>query len=563
MDRTPVFAYGERALRMLVAVACLGALALGVGGCRRTQVPQAPVLNGNAPNAIPGHYLVIFKDGSSSESIEAAKALARGLGATVRFTYTAALKGFSAELPPPALAAVRALPDVAYLEADKRHEYQTSLSQPPTPATPPDTGLDRIDRRLPPLNQTYTYSETGAGVHVYVIDSGIRVSHSEFGGRATADFTVATNHDDCRGHGTHVAAIIGGQTSGVAKGVRIHAVKVGELLDCGPTEASIIKGIDWVTANRMLPAVANVSVGGPPVSTAMDIAVAASIATGVTYVIAAANYGESACNSSPGRVPAAITVAAVDPQTDRHWVSSNIGSCVDLFAPGVDIRSASRADDTATETRSGTSQAAPFVAGAAARFLETSPMATPVQVWTAIHRTNNVSTTAGWSGVGDRGNASPNEQLYVHDANSLTVPSSDPTPPDAISLEIERPNGSRLRASKDTADPSARAMPGQTIRLTSSGSDPDGGLRDIQIWMTEQIWNNGVTVGPGLAGAPVASDPKPVSVGQPARIIGSVSWSFTFPAMPAGQLRQYVFWARAENYHSGALQSHALTIDLP
>ena len=265
MSRACCTAGVTRRLRMLLGVGCLAVLA--VAGCEGTGKPGAgpalaPLLNHTAPNAIPNRYLVIFKEGTPSESIEAAKALAQSLGGTIGFTYTTAVRGFSAELPPSALLAVRALPGVAFVEADKRHSYEAS--QPPDPSTPPTPSLDRIDQRRLPLNMTYGYSETGAGVNVYVIDSGIRITHSEFGGRAIAAFSVSGNFDDCRGHGTHVAAIIGGETFGVAKRVTLHSVKIGGPLGCAPDDANIIAGIDWVTANRVLPAVANLSVGGPP-----------------------------------------------------------------------------------------------------------------------------------------------------------------------------------------------------------------------------------------------------------------------------------------------------------
>jgi subtilisin family serine protease len=552
------------ATRRVLFVAFAAAASLQEAGCAQDRPSRtlAPLLNPDAPNKIPDHYLVIFKDDTAPESIEAAKVLAQGLGGAVGFTYAAAVKGFSARLPAAALAAIRALPAVAHVEVDKTHQYEASLTQPPNPLTPPPPGLDRIDRRLLPLNQTYSYSETGTGVNAYVIDSGIRITHSEFGGRARAAFSVSTNHDDCRGHGTHVAALIGGETFGVAKAVTLHSVKIGAPLGCVPTDANIIAGIDWVAANRVLPAVANLSVGGPPVSTTLDFAVAATIAGGVTFVIAAGNFGDNACNSSPGRVPAAITVGALDPRNDTRWVSSNIGNCVDVFAPGVIIVSAWHTSDADTDTKSGTSQAAPFVTGAAARFLQGAPAATPAEVWAALRRVNNVATTPGWPGVRDRGNNSPNEMLYVHDPDAFMIPGSDPTAPTELSLEIERPTAPRLTATATTADPPVNGVQGQTIRVTARADDHDGGLRDIQIWMTEQIWRNGVTVGPGLAGLPVADDPRAGGPGQPARITGSVTYSFTLPTIPGTQIRQYVFSARAENFHGGVASSQSLVIDL-
>jgi subtilisin family serine protease len=549
---------------VFVGAAFLAAASLQMTGCGRSKpsVALAPLFNENAPNKIPDHYLVIFKNDTPQNSIDAAKSLAQSLGGTVGFTYTTAVKGFSARLPAAALGAIRAVTTVAHVEADKTQSYETSLTQPPNPAATPAPGLDRIDQRLLPLSQTYSYSETGTGVNVYVIDSGIRITHSEFGGRARAAFSVSSNFDDCRGHGTHVAAIIGGETFGVAKAVTLHSVKIGNPLDCTPSDANIIAGIDWVVANRVLPAVANLSVGGPPVSPTLDTAVAAAVASGITFVIAAGNFGDNACNSSPGRVPAAITVGAVDPRNDTRWVSSNIGTCIDVFAPGVDILSAWNGSDVATDTKSGTSQAAPFVTGAVARFLQTTPAATPADVWAALHRVNNVSTTTGWRGVVDPGNGSPNELLNVH-TDTVIIPASDSTPPTGITIEIDRPNAPRLTATESSADPPANGVQGQTIRVTARADDLDGGLQDIQIWMTEQIWTNGVTQGPGLAGLPVAADPRSGMPGQSARTTGSVTYSFTLPTISANQNRQYVFLARAENFSGGVKSSLSLVINLP
>jgi hypothetical protein len=175
---------------------------------------------------------------------------------------------------------------------------------------------------------------------------------------------------------------------------------------------------------------------------------------------------------------------------------------------------------------------------------------------------NNVSTTTGWAGVLDRGTASPNEMLYVHDADAFMIPASDSTPPTALSIEIERPNAPRLTATVNSADPPVNGVQGQTIRVTARADDHDGGLQDIQIWMTEQIWSNGVTKGPSTAGRPVAADPRSGTPGQPARITGSATYSFTLPTIPATQNRQYVFFAKAENYHGGATSSQWLVIDL-
>ncbi|WP_433791392.1 S8 family serine peptidase [Actinoplanes sp. CA-252034] len=244
----------------------------------------------------------------------------------------------------------------------------------------PVWGLDRIDQRSRSLSHGYRPSADGDSVHAYVVDTGIRTTHRQFGGRAVSGYDFVghdTDADDCNGHGTHVAGTIGGSTYGVAKKVKLVAVRV---LDCEGEGyiSEIIDGIDWVTRNAQLPAVVNMSLGGGN-SPALDQAVKDSIATGITYVVAAGNEDRDARRSSPADVPAAITVAATDSR-DRRASFSNYGKIVDLFAPGVGIRSSVASSDTATAKYSGTSMAAPHVAGAAALMLDANPAYTPAQV---------------------------------------------------------------------------------------------------------------------------------------------------------------------------------------
>jgi aqualysin 1 len=242
----------------------------------------------------------------------------------------------------------------------------------------PPWGLDRIGQRNLPLNAGYSYTTTGAGVNVYVIDTGIRRTHAQFGGRAFAGFDAfGGNTNDCNGHGTHVAGTIGGSTFGVAKGVRLFAVRVLSCSGSGST-SGVIAGVDWVTANHIDPAVANMSLGGG-MSTALDTAVRNSIGAGVTYSIAAGNSDTNASNSSPARVAEAITVGATT-RNDVRSSFSNFGSVVDIFAPGSSIQSAWITSDTASATLSGTSMAAPHVAGVAARFKQSNPSASPATV---------------------------------------------------------------------------------------------------------------------------------------------------------------------------------------
>ena len=394
------------------------------------QSQLAPVTKEHSPKAIPGQYIVVFKTeasrfnvqaGTTSQQLLAAQEIVRKFDGTIRFTYTAALVGFSAKLPPAALEALRAQPGVAYIEADQKMTFDTIQVNPPT-------GLDRIDRRLLPLNNSYTYSETGTGVNAYIIDSGIWTPHTEFGGRATSDFSVVASLTDCLGHGTHVAGTVGGTTYGVAKNVALHSVRVGDNA-CSPTTANVIAGVNFVIMNRVLPAVANISIGGP-VSAAEDTAVNNLIAAGVTLSVSAGNAGGNACNQSPADVAAAITVGSIDPTSDTQAGTSNFGPCVDLFAPGVNIVSSmpdglpalcpvvSATPGSQSMSCSGTSMATPHVTGVAARFLETHPGATPAQVWAAIHAVDDIfGTTPGWPGVTGLGAGSPNEILHYGSLN--------------------------------------------------------------------------------------------------------------------------------------------------
>jgi subtilisin family serine protease len=403
----------------LLAIACLSLLIILVLGIRMVEHPVAAqtqlarAINEGGPNAIPGQYIVVFKPGTSRNDVLVAERTVERLGGKIGFRYTSALIGFSAKLPASALQTLRAARGVDWIEADQKVSLTTIQSNPPK-------GLDRTSERLLPLDNQYTYGQTGLGVHAYVLDTGILTSHNEFGVRASGVFFDAFGGQgqDCNGHGTHVAGTIGGTTYGIAKDVTLHAVRV---LGCNGSgsESGVVAGVNWVLSQYQQlgqPAVANMSLGAPPsvLLQTLNTAVANSIALGVTYTIAAGNSnGADACTVSPALVTTAITVGAVNPINDTLASFSNLGSCLDLFAPGVNILSSWHTSTTATATISGTSMAAPHVAGVAALYLQFHPLDNPAAVWNAIHYADNVfGTTPGWPGIINLPAYSPNELLH-------------------------------------------------------------------------------------------------------------------------------------------------------
>lgn len=327
----------------------------------KAQRPQAKFLRSARP--VVGQYIVVLNDeavgprGKSSRAPGLAAEMSLAHRGNVLHVFKQVIQGFSAKMSEAEALALSRDPRVLFVEENSEAALTTTQT---LPADGSQWGLDRIDQR-DMRDGFYNYVQTGAGVNVYVIDSGIRTSHIEFGGRASVFFdALGGNGEDCYGHGTRVAGIIGGATYGVAKGVNLFSVRIA---DCRGilSSASAIAGVDWVTENRADPAIANMSIRGEA-SAALDLAVTNSINSGVIYVVAAGNDSADACNYSPARVPAAYTVGEID-AGDQRVASSNFGTCVDLFAPGQNNRTAAHTSDTATTLAGGTSISAPFVTG--------------------------------------------------------------------------------------------------------------------------------------------------------------------------------------------------------
>ena len=318
-------------------------------------------------------------------------------GARTTFVYDSALLGFAARMSAERAKDLSDDPRVAYVEEDQVMEAVVTQNN----AT---WGLDRVDQRNRPLNGTYIYDRTGAGVHAYIIDTGIRTTHSQFTGRVGNGFSAITGGvADCNGHGTHVAGTVGGTIHGVAKAVTLHPVRVLSCSGSG-SNSGVIAGVNWVRTNRIRPAVANMSLGGG-VSSALDSAVTSAIGAGVSFAVAAGNSNANACNSSPARVPAANTVGSTT-SSDARSSFSNFGTCVDLFAPGSSITSAWFSSNTATNTISGTSMASPHVAGVLALIVQGNATMTAATASTTLR--NNATTGV----VSNPGSGSPNRLLY-------------------------------------------------------------------------------------------------------------------------------------------------------
>ncbi|RXF01206.1 S8 family peptidase [Pseudoalteromonas sp. PS5] len=418
-----------------------------LAGMTSVNAQAAKLVSVSAEKAIENQYIVVFStpsvlDVNDSKAVAAfAKKQANELqnkhNVSITREFGGILNGVVINASAKQLKGLIQNPNIDYIEQDQTVTVTPSISANGDQANP-TWGLDRVDQRNLPLNSNYHYDFDGTGVTAYVIDTGVRISHNDFGNRATHGYDFVDNDNDatdCNGHGTHVAGTIGGGEYGVAKNVNIVGVRV---LGCNGSGSysGVIAGIDWVKNNASGPSVANMSLGGGA-SQAVDDAVNNAVAAGVSFVVAAGNDNSNACNYSPARAANAITVGSTT-SSDARSSFSNYGNCLDIYAPGSSIKSAWYNSDSATNTISGTSMAAPHVAGAIALYLDENPSLSPSQVDSLL------SQRASKGKVSNPQSGSPNELLYT--LAGSTDPDPDPDPDPVPKLE----NGQAVTASGST-----------------------------------------------------------------------------------------------------------------
>ncbi|MEU6151647.1 S8 family serine peptidase [Actinosynnema sp. NPDC047251] len=486
-----------------VSAAALAFVNVGVAAA------EGQVLAADRADAVPNSYIVALKDSASPRALSASAAgsLVTKFGGEVRTTWQHALNGFHATLTPQQARRIAADPRVDWVQADLPVEI--AGVQP----NPPSWGLDRIDQANLPLDNSYTYPNGASNVRAYVIDTGIKISHTDFGGRATwGTNTVDSNNTDCHGHGTHVAGTVGSRSYGVAKEVKLVAVKVLNCQGSG-TSAGVVNGVNWVAQNAVKPAVANMSLGGGA-DTATDTAVRNLVAAGVTTAVASGNDNQNACNYSPARVREAISTNASN-RSDARASFSNWGTCTDLFAPGQDITSTWHTSDSATNTISGTSMASPHVAGAAAIYVSSNPTATPAQVETAL-------VTAATNGkITNPGTGSANKLLFVQNVAPSNPSVNNPgnqttTVGQAVNLTVTATGGAAPYTFSFTGLPAG--LTGNS-NGTVTGSPTTAGTSNVTVTVTDSASRTGSanftwTVRDNTGGCDPATNDADVTVGD-------------------------------------------------
>ena len=439
-----------RLLLVLAIVLSVGLIAMAGPSVQE----PVPVLGLGLENVVPNEYVVVYNDNVDLVAKSAIAETVEGFEGQVLYTYSVALNGVSVRISAAGLEQLRLNSNIKYIEAVQMFHIVGDQS----PAT---WGIDRSDQRDLPLSNSYHWDYDGSSVHAYILDTGIRKSHTDFEGRAYHSYNALGSGDinDDQGHGTHVAGTVGSATYGIAKKVKLYAIKICDSGGSCPSNA-ILSGVDWVTNNHQSPAVANMSISGGA-SSSMDDAIRNSINAGVVYAVAAGNNSSNACNYSPARIDEALTAGSTT-SSDARSSFSNYGTCVDVFAPGSSITSTSNSCDTCTTSKSGTSMASPHVCGVAALVRDAHPGYSPAQVFDAVI---NGATEGRLSNIGT---GSPNLLLY-----SLLEVGPTPTPtPTSAPTDTPTPG--------PTPTPTNTPEPGEEIFCddfeTDKGwtTDPDG-----------------------------------------------------------------------------------------